>query len=208
MRPLSCLEYERKFDAIRYRFPVNCLSAGKSQSKRNDSIVQRESYNLRISAVRRGVIGKVSGSNFCGNSPRYRVGHRGRSSLGEALEEVGEVSTRLQAVGLGRFDERVERRAGVGAVGASTEHPAFSSDDKGADGVLVEGDRPAGHGPTADVEAISKPSSNQRSPRTQISIAPTPALLCDPRSDPRRGSLFALSCNVFRRISLRLGINC
>ena len=62
----------------------------------------------------------------------------GRSDTGEPLEEVREVTARLDAVRLRGFDQAIEVRAGPSARHGVREEPILATYNEGTDRVLHE----------------------------------------------------------------------
>jgi hypothetical protein len=60
----------------------------------------------------------------------------GAGSLGKFGKEAREIRVRLDAIGAGRFDQRVQTGARCGARGGLTEQPIPPSDHKGSYSVL------------------------------------------------------------------------
>ena len=56
----------------------------------------------------------------------------------DQLEDPFEVGPGFEIVGLGGFDEAIEIGAGFGATNRVGDHPVFSADGEGANGVLDE----------------------------------------------------------------------
>jgi hypothetical protein len=54
----------------------------------------------------------------------------------DTLQNMQQVGSRLEIVGLGRLDQRVHRRAGMGAAGGVGEEPGLAAYCKGSDRVL------------------------------------------------------------------------
>jgi hypothetical protein len=71
---------------------------------------------------------------------------RARSPCGKGLSRFRCLLGAHQESGLGRFDQRVECRTGMGSTGTASEQPSFSPDHKGPDSVrndaVVDGDAP------------------------------------------------------------------
>jgi hypothetical protein len=65
---------------------------------------------------------------------RFEVGDG--VAVRQAGEQIGEVGVRLDAIGLGGFDQRVQVGAGGGARLGVAEQPVAPADDERADGVL------------------------------------------------------------------------